>query len=239
MCRRPTATRGGFASGQAAAQAVADRIDTLGAGQTAAVIMEPNAGTNGIVPPADWWPALRRVTRERGVWLIADEVMSGFGRCGHWFAWQKQGLEQAPDLITCAKGLTGAAAPLGAVIVSAAVYERIRSQTLMAGLTYLRPPAGLCRRAGRRARLPRRRPDRALAPAGRVAFRAAAPAAAAPCGDRRRARRRRPVCHRRPGGRPQHARAAGALAADTSRRWPRCCATRSPPACPSPAAATC
>jgi taurine--2-oxoglutarate transaminase len=138
----PDGYRGGFASGQAAAQAVADRIDTLGAGQTAAVIMEPNAGTNGIVPPADWWPALRRVTRERGVWLIADEVMSGFGRCGHWFAWQKQGLEQAPDLITCAKGLTGAAAPLGAVIVSAAVYERIRSRPLMAGLTYCGHPLG-------------------------------------------------------------------------------------------------
>lgn len=138
----PDAYRGAFASGEAAAQAVADRIDALGAGQTAAVIMEPNAGTNGIVPPADWWPALRRVTRERGVWLIADEVMSGFGRCGHWFAWQKQGLEHAPDLITCAKGLTGAAAPLGAVIVSAAVYERIRSRPLMAGLTYCGHPLG-------------------------------------------------------------------------------------------------
>lgn len=138
----PDSYRGAFASGAAAAQAVADRIDTLGAGQTAAVIMEPHAGTNGIVPPADWWPALRRVTRERGVWLIADEVMSGFGRCGHWFAWQKQGLEHAPDLITCAKGLTGAAAPLGAVIVSAAVYARIRSQPLMAGLTYCGHPLG-------------------------------------------------------------------------------------------------
>lgn len=128
------------ACADAAAQAVAAKIDALGAAETAAVIMEPNAGTNGIVPPPGWWPALRRVTRERGTLLIADEVMSGFGRCGHWFAWQQHGAEHAPDLITCAKGLTGAALPLGAVIVSAAVYARIEHQMLGTGLTYCGHP---------------------------------------------------------------------------------------------------
>ena len=71
--------------------------------------MEPNAGTNGIVAPDSYWPALRRATSERGVWLIADEVMSGFGRCGEWFAWQRHGESARPDLMTLAKGLTGAA----------------------------------------------------------------------------------------------------------------------------------
>lgn len=138
--RCPFGSRSAKACGEAAAQAVAERIDSLGAGATAAVIMEPNAGTNGIVPPPGYWPALRRLTREHGVWLIADEVMSGFGRCGHWFAWQKHGPDQAPDLITCAKGLTGAAAPLGAVIVSAPVYARIAQRMLATGLTYCGHP---------------------------------------------------------------------------------------------------
>lgn len=138
--RCPFGTDDPEACGRAAAQAVAERIDTLGVNNTAAVIAEPNAGTNGIVPPDSYWPALRRLTRERGTWLIADEVMSGFGRCGHWFAWQKHGAGNAPDLITCAKGLTGAAAPLGAVIVSAAVYERIQDRLLATGLTYCGHP---------------------------------------------------------------------------------------------------
>jgi taurine---2-oxoglutarate transaminase len=140
--RCPFGTTRDAACGEAAAQAVAAKIDELGRDHTAAVIMEPNAGTNGIVPPDSWWPALRRATRERGVYLIADEVMSGFGRCGEWFAWQKHGAEHAPDFITCAKGLTGAALPLGAVIVSAAVYERLEHQLVSTGLTYCGHPLG-------------------------------------------------------------------------------------------------
>ncbi|MBL8332675.1 MAG: aminotransferase class III-fold pyridoxal phosphate-dependent enzyme [Rubrivivax sp.] len=128
------------ACGRAAAAAVAQRIDALGADAVAAVIAEPDAGTNGIVPPDSHWPALRAATRERGVLLIADEVMSGFGRCGEWFAWQRHGATHAPDLITCAKGLTGAALPLGAVIVSAAVYARIADRMFGTGLTYCGHP---------------------------------------------------------------------------------------------------
>ena len=82
-------------------------------GQVAAVLMEPNAGTNGIVAAANFWPALREATRQLGVYLIADEVMSGFGRCGEWFAWQPHGEAGRPDLMTLAKGLTGAHIPLG------------------------------------------------------------------------------------------------------------------------------
>ena len=104
--------------GRRAADAVAAAIDKEGAGRVAAVLMEVDAGSNGIVPPENYWPLLRRVTRERDVFLIADEVMSGFGRCGDWFAWQRHGAENRPDLMTLAKGLTAASVPLGAVVLS-------------------------------------------------------------------------------------------------------------------------
>jgi taurine--2-oxoglutarate transaminase len=122
--------------GRAAARLVGRVIDTHGAETVAAVLMEPNAGTNGIVAPDTFWPQLRRETSERGVFLIADEVMSGFGRCGEWFAWQRHGLETRPDLMTLAKGLTGAHVPLGAVVLSAEVSRALEPQMLMTGLTY-------------------------------------------------------------------------------------------------------
>ena len=126
--------------GRLAAQAVARRIDELGAADVAAVMMEPNAGSNGIVAPDTYWPELRRVTRERGIALIADEVMSGFGRCGEWFAWQRHGEAGRPDLMTLAKGLTGAMAPLGAVVLSREIAARLADQMLYAGLTYCGHP---------------------------------------------------------------------------------------------------
>jgi taurine--2-oxoglutarate transaminase len=104
------------------------------------VIMEPNAGTNGIVAPDSYWPALRQHTAQRGVWLIADEVMSAFGRCGQWFAWQRHGEAGRPDLMTLAKGLTGAALPLGAVVLSREVAACIEHEMLYTGLTYCGHP---------------------------------------------------------------------------------------------------
>lgn len=103
---------------------------------TSAVLMEPDAGTNGIVAPDTFWPALRQETRKRGVSLIADEVMSAFGRCGEWFAWQRYGEAGRPDLMTLAKGLTGAHIPLGAVVLSAGVAAKLERQMLYTGLTY-------------------------------------------------------------------------------------------------------
>lgn len=132
--------------GRLAAAAVAGRIAHFGADRVAAVIMEPNAGSNGIVAPDTFWPELRRVTREAGVPLIADEVMSGFGRCGDWFAWQRHGEAGRPDLMTLAKGLTGAALPLGAIVVSREVSSRIDGEMLYTGLTYCGHP--LCCAAG-------------------------------------------------------------------------------------------
>jgi taurine--2-oxoglutarate transaminase len=72
--------------------------------------------------------------------LIADEVMSGFGRCGGWFAWQRHGEDAKPDLMTLAKGLTGAHLPLGAVVVSAKIAARLENEMLHTGLTYCGHP---------------------------------------------------------------------------------------------------
>ena len=138
--RCPYGSRDEAECGERAARAVAERIDRAGAGQVAAVIMEPNAGTNGIVAPDTYWPALRRATAERSVALIADEVMSAFGRCGEWFAWQRYGEAGRPDMMTLAKGLTGAAVPLGAVVLSGDIARRIENQMLYAGLTYCGHP---------------------------------------------------------------------------------------------------
>ena len=138
--RCPFGSRGDGHCGELAAAAIAERIDDIGRDNVAAVIMEANAGSNGIVAPDSYWPALRQATRERDVWLIADEVMSGFGRCGEWFAWQRQGEVARPDLMTLAKGLTGAALPLGAVVLSREVAARIEHSMLNTGLTYCGHP---------------------------------------------------------------------------------------------------
>ena len=144
--RCPFGTADADECGRRAAGAIADRIAHFGSDRVAAVIMEPNAGSNGIVAPDTFWPELRRVTREAGVPLIADEVMSGFGRCGEWFAWQRHGEAGRPDLMTLAKGLTGAALPLGAIVVSREVAARVENEMLYTGLTYCGHP--LCCAAG-------------------------------------------------------------------------------------------
>ncbi|HSC08596.1 MAG TPA: aminotransferase class III-fold pyridoxal phosphate-dependent enzyme [Steroidobacteraceae bacterium] len=144
--RCPFDADGPEACGLAAADHVGALIDGMAAEQVAAVMMEPNAGTNGIVAPDSFWPALRNVTRQRGIYLIADEVMSAFGRCGEWFAWQRYGEEARPDLMTLAKGLTGAHLPLGAVVVSAPIARALEPQVLYTGLTYCGHP--LCCAAG-------------------------------------------------------------------------------------------
>jgi taurine--2-oxoglutarate transaminase len=138
--RCPFGTHSEEECGAAASATVAAAIDEHEAGNVAAVMLEVDAGTNGIVAPKNFWPAVRRETRKRGVYLIADEVMSGFGRCGEWFAWQKYGNEGRPDIMTLAKGLTGAHLPLGAVVISAQVARALESQMLLTGLTYCGHP---------------------------------------------------------------------------------------------------
>lgn len=138
--RCPFGSRSDEECGVRAAAAVRDAVDAHGAEAVAAVLMEPNAGTNGIVAPRNYWPELRWHAAELGVTLIADEVMSGFGRCGEWFAWQRYGEAGRPDMMTLAKGLTGAAIPLGAVVISAEVAARIEHEMLQTGLTYCGHP---------------------------------------------------------------------------------------------------
>ena len=77
-------------------------------------------GAGGAIPPPEgYWPAVERICRERGVLLVADEVISGFGRLGRWFGCERYGF--TPDLMTCAKGITSGYVPLGAVVVSGTV----------------------------------------------------------------------------------------------------------------------
>lgn len=126
--------------GRKAVAAVAEAIDKEGAARVAAVMMEIDAGSNGIVAPDNFWPELRALTRKRDLVLIADEVMSAFGRCGEWFAWQRYGEAGRPDLMTLAKGLTGAAAPLGAVVISARIARALEREMFYGGLTYCGHP---------------------------------------------------------------------------------------------------
>ena len=116
------------------AEHVEDVIQYEGPHTVAAILAEPAAGTNGIVPPPEYWQRLRQIADKYGILLIADEVMSGFGRIGAWFAWQHLGA--TPDLITMAKGITGAHVPLGAVCVSSRVAEYFDQRLLETGLTY-------------------------------------------------------------------------------------------------------
>lgn len=91
-------------------------------GQAAGFIGEPVIGAGGVIPPPDgYWPEVARICREREVLLVADEVISGFGRLGTWFGCERYGF--VPDLMTCAKGISSGYVPLGAVVVS----ERVRA----------------------------------------------------------------------------------------------------------------
>jgi putrescine aminotransferase len=103
------------------AEALRAMIDALGAERVAAFFCEPVLGAGGVFPPPPGYlEAARAVCRETGVLFIADEVITGFGRCGDWFASGRFGLE--PDLITCAKGITSGYLPLGAVIAAPSVW---------------------------------------------------------------------------------------------------------------------
>ena len=101
----------------------------------AAILLEPITGSNGIiVPPDGWMRGVRELCDRYGILLIADEVMSGFGRTGKWFAIDHEGV--APDLMTIAKGLTSGYVPLGAVMVNDRVAEHFETNPLVSGLTY-------------------------------------------------------------------------------------------------------
>jgi adenosylmethionine-8-amino-7-oxononanoate aminotransferase len=92
----------------------------------AAFIAEPIQGAGGvIVPPPNYWPLVRRICDKHGVLLIADEVVTGFGRTGHWFGTRLWGVKA--DLWCLAKGISSGYIPLGATAVSAQVMEPFKS----------------------------------------------------------------------------------------------------------------
>src|SRR3954447_13143054 len=112
--------------GIGAADAVEKAILAEGPDTVAAVIAEPVMGAGGvIVPPASYFPRLREICDRHEVLLIADEVITGFGRTGRWFALGHWGVE--PDLVSFAKGVTSGYLPLGGVLASKRVHEAIES----------------------------------------------------------------------------------------------------------------
>jgi taurine--2-oxoglutarate transaminase len=108
----------------------------------AAVLLEPVTGTNGvIIPPPGYLQGVRSLCDRYGILLIADEVMSGFGRTGRWFAVDHWDVK--PDLMTMAKGLTSAYAPLGAVAMRAEIANAFKDEVYQGGLTYNAHPISL------------------------------------------------------------------------------------------------
>jgi taurine--2-oxoglutarate transaminase len=109
-------------------------IEMEGPDRIAAVFLEGVTGANGgFVPPPDYWPRIREICTKHGILLVADEVFTGFGRTGRWFAVDHWSV--VPDMITMAKGITSGYAPLGAVAVNERIARFFDDHTLWAGLT--------------------------------------------------------------------------------------------------------
>ncbi|RJL05188.1 aspartate aminotransferase family protein [Paracoccus aestuarii] len=115
-------TKGQPEHGAHLADDLARIIALHGAETVAAVIVEPMAGSTGVLmPPKGYLEKLREITRKHGILLIFDEVITGFGRLGSPFAAQHFGV--VPDMITCAKGLTNGVIPMGAVLATAQIHD--------------------------------------------------------------------------------------------------------------------
>jgi L-2,4-diaminobutyrate transaminase len=121
-------------------------IEQEGADTIAAFIAEPVIGTGGVaIPPAGYFEKLRRLLDHYDVLLIADEVITGFGRTGEWFGSKKYSC--SPDIMTMAKGLTSAYFPVSAVVVSQGIWDVLeaaseRNGVVMHGFTYGGHPVG-------------------------------------------------------------------------------------------------
>ena len=112
-----------------------DEMLELEGGTVAGVLVEPLVGSNGVLtPPDDYLPRLQEIAHDHGALLICDEVMTGFGRTGEWFASTLYGAE--PDIITMAKGLTGSYQPLAATTVTEEIAEHFEDNLLNQGHTF-------------------------------------------------------------------------------------------------------
>ena len=120
---------------------IEETIQLEGPNTIAALFLETVVGTNGIlIPPEGFLQGIRELCTKYGILMVADEVMSGFGRTGEWFAvdhWRV-----VPDLMTMAKGLTSAYVPLGAVGMRRAIADHFTDKVFWGGLTYNSHPLG-------------------------------------------------------------------------------------------------
>lgn len=115
---------GAFA--ERAAQALEDRILELGAENVAAFIGEPVQGAGGVVvPPEGYWPRIEAICRRYGVLFVMDEVITGFGRLGHWFGHQYYGV--TPDIVSMAKGLSSGYLPISATAISREIIATLKA----------------------------------------------------------------------------------------------------------------
>jgi adenosylmethionine-8-amino-7-oxononanoate aminotransferase len=126
------------------AVAIEDTIIREGPDTVAAIIAEPVHGAGGVIPPVpEYFPKLREICNRHNVLLIADEVITGFGRTGKWFALQHWGVE--PDIVTFAKAVTSAYIPLSGAIVSKQIHDAMLEappdQRFMHGYTNSAHPA--------------------------------------------------------------------------------------------------
>ena len=122
--------------GRRHAAALEALLEQIGPQQVAAFVAEPVAGAalGACVPPDDYWPAVAEVCRRHGVLVVADEVMTGFGRTGRWFASEWFGLR--PDVMTLAKGAASGYWPLGLAVASGEVASTIAAGGFTHGFTY-------------------------------------------------------------------------------------------------------
>jgi taurine---2-oxoglutarate transaminase len=129
----------GWDTAEEALRHVEEVIQLEGPQTIAAFILESVTGTNGVlVPPDGYMQGVRSLCDKYGILMIADEVMSGFGRTGKWFAIEHWGV--VPDLLTMAKGLTSAYVQLGAVGMRKPIAEAFRDKPFPGGLTYSSHP---------------------------------------------------------------------------------------------------
>jgi adenosylmethionine-8-amino-7-oxononanoate aminotransferase len=116
-------------------------IAEVGAERIAAFVGEPILGVAGMIPPPEgYWPRVQEVLRRHGILLVLDEVVTAYGRTGHWFGAELYGLE--PDLIVTAKALTSGYIPMGAVLVGDRLVDMLRGTTFRHGFTYNGHPVG-------------------------------------------------------------------------------------------------
>ncbi len=124
MSYRSEFQHGSEPSGSMYAEYLEREIIHQGPELVSAFIAEPVMQAHGVqIPPEDYFPRIREICDEYGVILIADEVITGFGRTGKWFGCQHFGLE--PDIMTMAKGITAGYAPLGATVITSALHQRL------------------------------------------------------------------------------------------------------------------